>query len=67
MSAPFLGLTKFDLDTPCLVIDKDKLHYNLERMRQHAKQNKINLRPHCKTHKCSQLARLQLDYGAIGI
>ncbi|WP_051131968.1 alanine racemase [Legionella tunisiensis] len=67
MSNAFIGINKFALDTPCLVIDKDKLDYNLKRMQQHVDANRINLRPHCKTHKCSQLAKLQRQYGAIGI
>lgn len=67
MSKAFIGVNKFALDTPCLVIDKDKLDYNLKLMQQHADANRINLRPHCKTHKCSQLAKLQRQYGAIGI
>jgi D-serine deaminase-like pyridoxal phosphate-dependent protein len=28
---------------------------------------KVNIRPHVKTHKCSKLAKLQIEYGAIGI
>ncbi|KTC77088.1 DSD1 family PLP-dependent enzyme [Legionella brunensis] len=67
MSKEFIGANKFELDTPCLVIDKEKLQYNLNHMHQHGLQNKVNIRPHCKTHKCTQLAKLQLEYGAIGI
>ncbi|TXI93087.1 MAG: DSD1 family PLP-dependent enzyme [Neisseriales bacterium] len=63
----YIGKHKNELPTPSLVIDKNKLIYNLELMRDLAKQKKVNLRPHAKTHKCSQLARLQLEYGAIGI
>ncbi len=62
-----IGLKKIELDTPCLVLDQDILRSNLDVMRQHALTNKINLRPHCKTHKCSKLAQLQIDYGAIGV
>ncbi|WED43484.1 DSD1 family PLP-dependent enzyme [Legionella cardiaca] len=67
MSKQFIGKNKLELDTPCLVIDKEKLINNLKRMQQHGLQNKINIRPHCKTHKCTTLAKLQLEYGAIGI
>ncbi|CEK09744.1 DSD1 family PLP-dependent enzyme [Legionella hackeliae] len=67
MIEQFLGLNKFQLDTPCLVIDREKLHHNLKRMQQHGLQYGINIRPHCKTHKCTALAKLQLEYGAIGI
>lgn len=63
----YLGKHKNELPTPSLVIDKSKLIKNLQLMRDLAKQKNVNLRPHAKTHKCSQLARLQLEYGAIGI
>ena len=36
-------------------------------MRKHSIENNINIRPHCKTHKCSKLAKLQIEYGAIGV
>lgn len=58
---------KYDLDTPCLVIDKSALEFNLNIMREHSNRTQVNIRPHVKTHKCSQLAKLQIEYGAIGI
>ncbi len=58
---------KQELNTPCLIIDKKKLEYNLNVMRQHSLDHKINIRPHVKTHKSSKLAALQIEYGAIGI
>lgn len=63
----YLGLHKSKLDTPCLVIDKKKLLSNLALMRDLAASKKVALRPHIKTHKCSQLAKLQLEYGAVGV
>lgn len=59
--------SQIELDTPCLVIDKTALEFNLSLMRQHSHNTKVNIRPHVKTHKCSTLARLQIEYGAIGI
>lgn len=56
-----------ELDTPCLVIEKSALEFNLKVMRQHSQDTKVNIRPHVKTHKCSKLAKLQIEYGAIGI
>ncbi|KTC68257.1 alanine racemase [Legionella birminghamensis] len=61
------GIHKYQLDTPCLVIDKKKLEYNLAYMREHCLRQGIQLRPHCKTHKCSRLAEMQMDYGAAGL
>lgn len=67
MKEKYIGLHKIELNTPCLVIDYEKLKYNLRMMQQHGFKWGIGIRPHCKTHKCTQIARLQLEYGAIGI
>ena len=56
-----------DLDTPCLLIDLNKLKENLILMQHLADQMDVSVRPHCKTHKCSQIAKLQIEAGAIGI
>lgn len=58
---------KLTLDTPCLVIDKIKLLANLETMQNEVNQLGKQLRPHIKTHKCTKLSKLQLEYGAIGL
>ncbi len=58
---------KFELDTPCLVIDKQLLLKNLETMQSEVNQAQKLLRPHIKTHKCSTLAKLQIEHGAIGV
>ena len=60
-------MNKYDLDTPCLVIDLDTLDENLEKMQARATAAGKNLRPHAKTHKCSTLAQRQIDKGAIGV
>ncbi|HEY1838217.1 MAG TPA: DSD1 family PLP-dependent enzyme [Rhizomicrobium sp.] len=53
--------------TPALVIDLDVMERNIAAMAAHAKQNAIALRPHAKTHKCSQIAKRQIAAGALGI
>ena len=55
------------MDTPAVIIDRRKLKSNIEKMSEIAKQNKINLRPHIKTHKIPYIAKEQLRAGAIGI
>ncbi len=59
--------SKFDLETPCLVLDMDVLDGNIQKMQTLAKGTGKNLRPHAKTHKCSALARRQIEAGAIGV
>lgn len=67
MSKILHEMNKIELDTPCLVIEKSALEFNLNIMRQHSQNTQVNIRPHVKTHKCSKLAKLQIEYGAIGI
>lgn len=56
-----------DLETPCLVLDLDKFESNLERMGRFTRERGVGLRPHAKTHKCVNIARRQLERGALGI
>ena len=60
-------MRKFDLDTPCIILDLDIVEENLGRMQAGTTAAGKNLRPHAKSHKCSTLARKQLEQGAIGI
>lgn len=55
------------METPCIVLDMDKVCRNLKRMADICEKNHCHLRPHTKTHKISELSQLQLDYGATGI
>jgi D-serine deaminase-like pyridoxal phosphate-dependent protein len=59
--------SKYQLDTPCLVLDLDILETNLRTMQAAASQAGKNLRPHAKTHKCSALSKKQIEAGAIGV
>lgn len=46
--------------TPCLVIDKKKLLANIEKGKRKARELGLTLRPHLKTHKCIDIARMQM-------
>ncbi len=56
-----------DLDTPALWVDFDILEANLDRMARYAAAHGLALRPHIKTHKIPELAKLQLARGARGV
>jgi D-serine deaminase-like pyridoxal phosphate-dependent protein len=56
-----------DLQTPCLVVDRDVLEANLVAMADRARDHGFTLRPHAKTHKCLEIARRQLALGAVGL
>jgi len=55
------------LQTPALIVDLDALEKNIAAMAAHAKAKGIALRPHAKTHKCSEIAKRQIAAGALGI
>src|SRR5690625_5049383 len=55
------------IDTPALLIDRDIMMDNLKEMQTYADKEKVKLRPHIKTHKMPQLAKLQEELGAEGI
>jgi D-serine deaminase-like pyridoxal phosphate-dependent protein len=61
------GISKWDLDTPALVLDLDKLEKNIAAMRAYLAGTRVGFRPHAKTHKSAEIAKLQLAAGAVGI
>ena len=56
-----------ELDTPALLIDRERLMKNLKDMQSYADAHGVALRPHTKTHKCPEIAKMQLAAGACGI
>ena len=56
-----------EVDTPALILDKAKLTRNIGQMAEFVAGGPAKLRPHAKTHKCIEIAQLQLDAGAVGI
>lgn len=63
----WIGGCRDELDTPCLVVDLDRLERNLDIAREAARVSGKQLRPHAKTHKCGTIARMQIERGAIGV
>jgi D-serine deaminase-like pyridoxal phosphate-dependent protein len=61
------GVSKWDLDTPALVLDLDKLEQNIAAMKASLASTRVAARPHAKTHKSADIAKLQFAAGAIGI
>ncbi len=54
-----------DVQTPALMLDLDAFERNLTKLMGHAKG--VRVRPHAKSHKCPEIARRQIELGAIGI
>jgi D-serine deaminase-like pyridoxal phosphate-dependent protein len=60
-------MNALDLETPAVYVDLDRLARNIQSMQQRCRAWGVGLRPHTKTHKIAEIARMQLDAGAIGI
>lgn len=55
------------VDTPALLLDAAALKANIQRMADFFSKRHCKLRPHFKSHKCTTIAKLQMNAGAIGI
>lgn len=56
-----------ELETPCLLIDLDRMEANIRRWQAAISATGVALRPHIKTHKVPAIAHMQLAAGACGI
>ncbi len=56
-----------ELSTPALTVDLDVLEKNLQRVAELCRRQGVGLRPHTKTHKTAEVARLQMAQGAVGL
>lgn len=55
-----------ELATPALLLDLDAFEANVARMAAYAREHNRALRPHGKTHKCPEIARILIQAGAVG-
>ena len=60
-------MTIYDVDTPALLVDLDILERNIAEMARLARSGGKLLRPHTKTHKTPEIARMQVAAGAHGL
>lgn len=56
-----------DIDTPALVVERGVLQANIAHMADVVRKAGRALRPHAKTHKSVEIAKLQLAAGAVGL
>lgn len=61
-----IGRTRQELTTPALVLGVEILRRNIAAMAEWTKTH-AKIRPHTKVHKCPEIARMQLEAGAIGL
>ena len=63
-----VGQSKWDIDTPALLIDLPAMESNIAQMASFFEGKKAKLRPHAKTHKCPIISHKQLQAGnAVGV
>src|SRR2546428_1407736 len=60
-------MTRDEIPTPALLLDLDRFERNLQRMTAHVRRTGKSIRPHAKTHKCPEIARRQIQAGALGV
>ena len=60
-------MTRDEIPTPALLLDLDRFERNLTRMREHVRASGKQYRPHAKTHRCPEIARRQIEAGALGV
>lgn len=63
----FSGISKEDLPTPSLCVEKAVFDKNLETMFAHTKATGIGIRAHAKIHKSPVIAKKQMAMGSLGI
>jgi D-serine deaminase-like pyridoxal phosphate-dependent protein len=66
-SRPKVGSSIYDLDTPATLVDLDRLEKNIGDRQAAMNHCGVKFRPHIKTHKIPEIARMQLSAGAVGI
>jgi D-serine deaminase-like pyridoxal phosphate-dependent protein len=62
--APALGKPKEALLTPSLLLDLDAIQHNIAFVAERLT-GQVALRPHVKSHKCAEIARLQVEGGGV--
>ena len=62
-----IGRDRHDVVTPALLLDLPAARRNIDKMAARLKPMPGKLRPHIKVHKSPELARLQVEAGAIGL
>lgn len=62
-----VGMPVQGIDTPALLIDLDVLKSNIQRMAAFFRDKRAHVRPHVKSHKIPEIARMQVAAGAPGV
>lgn len=69
LNSAFIGKAdgRRHIATPALVLDLKSFERNVAAMQEHCARVGLKLRPHAKTHKSVEIARRQIEAGAVGV
>jgi D-serine deaminase-like pyridoxal phosphate-dependent protein len=56
-----------EIDTPSLLLDVGALNANIAFLAKYFSTRHCKLRPHFKSHKCTTIAKMQMNAGAVGM
>ena len=62
-----IGDAVAEVETPALLLDLDAAERNIVKLQEITAGTRAVPRPHAKSHKCPNLARLQIAHGAVGV
>jgi len=62
-----IGDAVAEVETPALLLDLDVAERNIVKLQEMTAGTRAVPRPHAKSHKCPNLARLQIAHGAVGV
>jgi D-threonine aldolase len=62
-----IGMPLAEVDTPCLILELAAFERNIGRLNESLAGQRVQVRPHAKSHKCPQIALRQIAAGAVGV
>ena len=62
-----IGKPVEEIQTPALLLDLDKIQWNIDKMFKFAREAKVNVRPHSKTFKAAAICNKLIEAGACGV
>ncbi len=62
-----IGKTIEEIPTPALLLDLEKLQWNIDKMFKFAREANVNVRPHAKTFKAATICNKLIEAGACGV
>ena len=66
-TASIIGRPIQDIDTPALLVRREILEANINRLQERADAAGLEVRPHIKAHKTPEIAHMQIRAGAAGV